>query len=231
MQLAVVNGSKADDRDLAYFCEAVNRQVIDAAAQWDVPTNIMVFHSSADNLPQSNARIIEIVDDMDLPGASGYHANRFGLPFGKCLNGPGLSVTLSHEGLEMLVDPFCNEWRALGGAGEPHRRVALEIADPVQADTYGIAATLFGETRDVEVSNYVLPKWFDPVAPGNFDVLGKLSAPFALASGGYMIVRDLWGDESHVFAKGRVKFADAGARMSFASKLTAPGSRVAQRLR
>jgi hypothetical protein len=227
VQLAVVNSSKADDRDLAFFCEAVNRQVIDAAELWDVPTNVMVFHSSADNLPQSNARIIEIVDDMDLPGALGYHANRFGLAYGKCLNHDGLSTTLSHEGLEMLVDPFCNEWRRMG----VERRVALEIADPVQADTYPILSTLFGETRQIMVSNYVLPRWFDPAAPGGFDAMAKLAAPFSMSPGGYMIVRDWTGEVTHEFAKARVRVADDWARLALGGKLLTAGSRIAQRLR
>jgi hypothetical protein len=60
------------------------------------------------------------------------------------------------------------------------RLYALEVADPVEAGTYRIG--------DITVSNFVLPSWFDPGAPGPYDQLGALRAPFALDDGGYAIV-------------------------------------------
>jgi hypothetical protein len=54
----------------------------------------------------------------------------------------------------------------------------------------------------VEVSNFVLPAWFDPIPVdgAKFDWLGKLSKPFSMTKGGYVIVRNQ-GSVSQVFGE------------------------------
>jgi hypothetical protein len=96
------------------------------------------------------------------------------------LSGPdSLSSSASHEVLEMLADPAANRYCFDGY----QRSWALEVCDPVQADTYRIEA---GGLR-VPVSDFVLPAYFNPWARGPFDHLEVLDAPFSLAKGGYAI--------------------------------------------
>jgi hypothetical protein len=80
------------------------------------------------------------------------------------------------------------------------REVAAEVADPVEEAVYPIEVELFGETRQIPVTNFVLPPWSIPDATGPYDFLGLLAAPFTMLPGGYMIIRGQDGTISNVFA-------------------------------
>jgi hypothetical protein len=88
-----------------------------------------------------------------------------------------VSSVLSHEVLEMYVDPNCNLW-ANDGKGSAY---SFEVCDPVEAPTYTVSG--------VSVSNFVTPAWFDPLAPATaqFDKLGQLKTPFSILKGGYVV--------------------------------------------
>jgi hypothetical protein len=57
------------------------------------------------------------------------------------------------------------------------------VCDPVEAPTYVV--------KDVSVSNFVTPAWFDPLAvqkkKTQFDKLGLLSRSFSILKGGYVV--------------------------------------------
>ena len=226
MQIAVVNRSALADADVALMAEACNAQVIEAAEVWGIQPTPVAFYASPDGLPPER-RIMAIVDTLDVSGALGYHDDDFGVIFGRVLNqGPiDTCVTLSHECLEMLVDPTCTGWRDMGGG----RRVALEVCDPVQADTYAVQARVGELERQMLLSNYVTPRWFDPAGVGLFDRLGRLTAPLSMSPGGYLIVREQNGDVVNVFAK--TNPGDTHARLNVARKVMRPGSRTLRRLR
>jgi hypothetical protein len=144
-----------------------------------------------------------IDDTPDVPGALGYHdEDDNAVPYikvftisldsgGEVLTGDqAVSVTLSHEVLELTGDAPANRW-VDGPGGMDY---AFELCDAVEGDTY--------EIDGVAVSNFVLPAWFDPKAKAgeSFDYLGKLTAPFTMTAGGYMIVRTEPGKVTQVFA-------------------------------
>lgn len=87
------------------------------------------------------------------------------------------TVALSHEVMEMLVNP--NVTRKAPHRFH-HRRVWVEVADAVEADVYRVDG--------VQVSDFVTPRWFEfsNVNFMRYDFMGKLSAPYTLAPGGYM---------------------------------------------
>ena len=98
------------------------------------------------------------------------------------ITGPdAISVTASHEALEMLADPAANEYSFNGF----RLMWAREVCDAVQASTYRIVAN----GLRVPVSNFVLPAFFNPWADGPYDHLGVLKEPFSLAKGGYAILQ------------------------------------------
>ena len=88
-----------------------------------------------------------------------------------------VSSVLSHEVLEMFVDPNCNLW-ANDGQGSAY---SFEVCDPVEAPSYTV--------KGVSMSNFVTPSWFDPLAAATaqFDKLGQLHAPFSILKGGYVV--------------------------------------------
>jgi hypothetical protein len=99
---------------------------------------------------------------------------------GTALTG-GLSVSavLSHEVCEWFGDRFVNLW-ADDGRGTEY---AVELCDPVEQDSYEIAG--------VAVSNFVTKRYFDRLCPKGMqvDYLNKLTAPYSMTKGGYLLVR------------------------------------------
>lgn len=126
-----------------------------------------------------------VLDTSDEAGALGYHdLSPEGLPLGKVfaktdkLYGVELSVTLSHELLEMLGDPNINLC-AQANNGDIY---AYENCDAVEADGLGY------RTEGVLVSDFVTPAWFSEDAPGPYSYKNNVTKPFWLAKGGYISV-------------------------------------------
>lgn len=231
MQIAIVNKSKRlTDDFVAFAAKACDDQVIECARAYGKDPTPVAFYAREQDLPARDCRIMALVDDIDAPGALGYHDFDLGIVYGRVLatDNNGTSACLSHECLEELIDPTCDQWRAMPDG----RYVAFEICDPVQADAYAIPTTVMGEQRQVIVSNYVLPRWFDPAAAGGFDRLAKLRGPFQMTPGGYLIVRDQRGNESNVFARPRPRLRASGmnAEITIARKLRNSETRTARRL-
>lgn len=232
-QIAIVNKSRSIPDDvLAYAAKACDQQVIECAAAWGVSPTPVAWYRSEANLPARDVRIMAIVDDIDAPGALGYHDFDLGVVYGRVLAQgiAGTSVTLSHECLEELLDPTCDRWMPMPDG----RSVALEVCDPVEADTYDVDVEILDSNpQKVTLSNYILPKWFEPAERGAFDRLGLLARPFAMTEGGYMIVRDRAGNESNVFARPapRLRMHSLGSRIHVAEKLANSETRLARRLR
>src|SRR5215471_14600809 len=117
--------------DVATMTAAIATQVhYDAAPIWDRAPAAVVFYTDPAVVPAA-AHGIAIVDTIqDQPaGVLGFHTEDNG---GQVLTGDwSVSSTLSHEVLEMFVDPNCNLW-ANDGKGTAF---SLEVCDPVEAPT------------------------------------------------------------------------------------------------
>lgn len=147
---------------------------------------------------------MHVVDDADSPGALGYHdVDEQGKPRGFVFAkttieaGEEVSVTLSHELIEMLLDRYCSTWvQAADG-----KMRAYEGCDAVEADRY---PRKVGDD-EVNVSNFLLPAYFaaQPVEGEQTDYLGKLGGKIApaMTPGGYDIVVDTKGQPSQEFAR------------------------------
>jgi hypothetical protein len=95
-----------------------------------------------------------------------------------------VSCSVSHEVIEARVDGCINRW-AVGSDG---RLYAYEACDAVENDAYEIR---FDDDQAVSVSDFVLPRWFDPWAEGgHFDFMKKLRKPFSRRRSGYVLVYD-----------------------------------------
>jgi hypothetical protein len=104
---------------------------------------------------------------------------------GDCIRfGLDWRVTLSHEALEIILDPDIKRvWRMPDG-----RLAALEACDAVEADR------LSYEIAGKRVSNFVLPAYFSSDRTGPFDFCGNLRGPCPeLTPGGYMSIADRTG--------------------------------------
>lgn len=139
--------------------------------------------------------VVSILDDPDQADALGWHTEEQGeLIYGRVFARPVLdnggdalskelsvASVLSHEVLETFADPHCNTY-ADSGRGY---LVAYEVCDPVESDSYPVAVS----GKNVMVSNFVTPKWFDPQAAkgDTLDFMGNTSEPFEMTAGGYVV--------------------------------------------
>lgn len=193
MQVAIVNQSTlVSNNEAAKIAAAIQAQVAsDFAPAWDRAAAEVAFFADVKSVPAGTHNVAIVDTIADAPqGVLGYHTEdqkgEWGIVAAKPELDAGAKVltgdwsvasVLSHEVLELLGDPSCSFW-ASDGAQTPSL-YCLELCDPVEAPTY--------EVEGVSLSNFVLPNWFDPQATKDFDHLGKLSAPFSLLSGGYVV--------------------------------------------
>ena len=137
-----------------------------------------------------------LLDNSDMAGALGYHdVTPAGLPIGKVFvqddlsAGSKVSVTVSHELLEMLGDPDINLMAYDPNANPLEVMYAHEMCDACEDDSLGYDVAL-PNGKAVAVSDFVFPSWFQPsmarVAGTKFDFTGALRGPFQLAPGGYI---------------------------------------------
>jgi hypothetical protein len=186
--VAVLNRSSVvTDPQAAKIVEALQIQASkDFAAVWGIDARLR-FVPSTDVKSWRGAWNLVLLDTSDEANALGYHdLTPEGLPLGKVFAksdlaaGALVSVTASHELLEMLLDPNINLT-----AEDPARGVfvAYEASDAVEADELGY------DIGAVRVSDFVTPAFFDPTAAGRagarFSFRGNVHAPFKLAPGGY----------------------------------------------
>jgi hypothetical protein len=138
------------------------------------------------------------LDDADTSGALAYHyLTPDGLPLSKVFvrttiqNGDLVSVSASHELVEMLVDPAIN---LMSTGPDPKTMYAYESADPVEALTFDV--------NGIAMSDFVYPSYFEGFRKAGsvkFDHLGKVQKPFQILKGGYQIIFKS-GKWSQIFA-------------------------------
>ena len=148
------------------------------APAWNVHADISVLDAGA-VIPQGTSPL-NIVNS--LAGQAGVHTNNQGQLSAEAVNGDQLSITLSHELLEMLVDP--SGTRVIQAAdldpysgGQPVDYL-VEVCDPCVVYSYDIDG--------VPVSDFVLPSFYDPDATGNVDFAGFLAGPLTVPLGCYI---------------------------------------------
>jgi hypothetical protein len=127
------------------------------------------------------------LDDADQPGALAYHdLTPDGLPLAKVFvkttrdNGDLVSVSASHELVEMLVDPAIN---LMSTGPDPKATYAYESADPVEALSFRV--------NGIPMSDFVYPSYFEGFRKAGsvkFDQMNKVTRPFQILKGGYQIV-------------------------------------------
>jgi hypothetical protein len=168
--------------------EACAAQLVDdfCPAWGKLPLEV-VYYSDPKAIPEGTPTIV-IADVCDDPDALAYHTEQgdgaiTGLVGAKtCIDaGESWTSALSHEILETARDPFVDDWVAMP---DGRRLVAAEVCDPVQDQGYE-------HESGIQVSNFVLPAWFDcsPPKGSSFDFLGSLKKPFTRTRGGYFVLQ------------------------------------------
>lgn len=191
-KIAIINRSTViSDIGLQQIVAALQIQVTrDYAPIWGGSANL-VFVPKAAKAPL-DAWWLTALDTSDQAGALGYHdLTATGLPLGKAFvksdldAGYSPSVTISHELLEILLDPDINLCAQAG-----NRLYAYEACDPCEADRFGY------KINSILLSDFVTPAWFSPAprVTRPFDFMNKITKPLGLLGGGYAQYLDLTGN-------------------------------------
>ena len=164
---------------LERYAAALQQQVDNHLAPvWNVRANISVLDPGA-VVPEGTSPL-NIVNA--LAGQAGVHANDQGQVSAEAVNGDQLSITLSHELLEMLVDPSGTRVTRAPDldpySGGQQVAYLVEVCDPCAVYSYDIDG--------VSVSDFVLPSFYDPYATGNVDFAGFLAEPLTVPLGCYI---------------------------------------------
>jgi hypothetical protein len=173
MIISVINHTNGalPDSEVQLAVRAVNRQIaedffpywgVGATLRLEGDSGLLAYEPSTQHPPDVRGEaVIYVWSPTNVTGALGYHdANFAGVPY-SCVfpgvwrpSGQPWSVTLSHEALEMIVDPQVN-LMVMG----PHPRNPkltvfhyYEVCDAVKMEVY--------EIDGVMVSNFLLPPYF-----------------------------------------------------------------------
>src|SRR5712664_1196126 len=163
-----------------------------AAMQAFVDQHVMPVWGTPAKLVKSKGYVkgawaMVFLDNADQPGALAYHdLTPGGLPLSKVFvkttlaDGELVSVSASHELVEMLVDPAIN---MMTTGPDPKVMYAYESADPVEALSFNV--------NGIAMSDFVYPAYFEDfrkTGSVRFDHLNKINKPFQILSGGYQII-------------------------------------------
>ena len=169
------NGGAVPAATLAALRQQVDNHL---APAWNVRADISVL-DAGDVIPPDTLPL-NIVDS--LTGRAGVHSNFQGQPSAEVVNDDQLSITLSHELLEMLVDPSGTTVKQAADldpySGGQQVNYLVEVCDPCAVYSYDIDG--------VPVSDFVLPSFYDPKATGKVDFAGYLAGPLTVPLGCYI---------------------------------------------
>ena len=167
------------DKLIAAMQAYVNKHIVPV---WGTKAKLV---KSTDYVPGAWAMVF--LDDADAPGALAYHdLTPDGMPQSKVFvrttlqNGDLVSVSASHELVEMLIDPAIN---LMTTGPDPKAVYAYESADPVEALTFPV--------NGIPMSDFIYPSYFEDfhrAGSVKFDHLGKVNKPFEILAGGYQII-------------------------------------------
>lgn len=155
---------------------------------WEVDATIGAF-DKLETVPVDYWPVI-VRDDINQPGAAGFHTDENGQPFSLVQADANWALTASHEVLEMLADPFGS--RTIAGSPPPQapdpvsgfERVIylVEVCDPCEDGQFAYSA------NGVSVSDFITPDYYNPTASDgvqySFD--GNIQAPHTVLDGGYV---------------------------------------------
>jgi hypothetical protein len=170
--------------DLGKLVAALQKQVDrDFVPVWGYPAKLYVTDK-----PEPDEWQVVFLDDADAANALGYHdLTKDGQPVSKVFvkttiaAGQKITVTASHELLEMMIDPGAQLW----AQSTDGRFYAYEMCDAVEDEEYVIDG--------ISVSDFLYPSFFESwhqPRSVQFDHLKKVSQPFQTLQNGYQIVSD-----------------------------------------
>jgi hypothetical protein len=197
---------KIDQAELATMAGAMSEQIQhDFAPVWHVSASVGAYPAAP-----AGTWTVHIREKLDQPGALGYHTDDHHQPLSFVEFTPDWTVTVSHEVLEMLADPWGSRLHsarlpaglegdfAKFGLSSAQSRVSylLEVGDPCEATQYSVGG--------LQLSDFLLPTWYrtDPRPALAYSQAGGCNKPRQVADGGYVSFAVPTGEWFQVFNHG-----------------------------
>lgn len=205
------------DAGMSRIAGALNQQIqADFAPVWHVRATVGAYPKEA--VPRGQWAVL-IQNTLNEPGALGYHTDVHNQPISYIKMTDDVSVTISHEVLEMLADPWGNRMhgaRLPAGLEDDYGRFGLrsrtsgvryllEVSDPCEATNYPVAG--------IPLSDFLLPAWYRSSAIGQFmySHVNGCTEPRQVADGGYVSFSNSQGEWFQVFNEGgSLQISDLG---------------------
>lgn len=128
---------------------------------------------------------IELLDFPDCGNCAGFHNVIGGQPHAQ-VGVDGWQVTFTHELWEMLADPFTNRGMVVSPRRGVHKWYALEVADPVEADSFAYTR-LSASGQPVSISDFVTEAWYRRGSRGPWDFTHATKRPLQVLDDGYQL--------------------------------------------
>jgi len=185
----VAHSNEVPLTELMSVTSAIQIQITrDFAPLWNINASVSAFQHLSD-VPVGHWPII-IKKNIHDKGDLGYHTDKRHQPYALVQYDDGWPATVSHEALEMLVDPFGS--RLVAGPAIPEfsdtARVLylLELCDPCEDSAFGY--TING----VLVSDFILPAYHEPVETkgARYSFSGAIERPRQILKNGYLSFED-----------------------------------------
>lgn len=181
------HSSRVTMQELAPICAAIQKGITqDVAPAWHVSAVVQAFPAGQS---PPGYWLVTIEDNIDAPGAAGYHDDAHRRPYARVDATAGdVSITVDHEVKEMIADPWGSRtWTFHTTQGELIH-VLIEVCDPPEEVKYTIDG--------IAVSDFVLPAYYRhatkqhiPLTHMNAELL-DVGNGLKLAQGGYVSWHD-----------------------------------------
>jgi hypothetical protein len=217
---------------LAPVSAAIQKQVSrDFGPLWNVDATVDAFDKLED-VPVGYWHVL--LQDELRSGAAGLHKRDDNKqPFALVALTTNWTVFMSHEVLEMLVDPQGTLTRAGNSLKPDQGRVEylIEVCDPCQSSSFAYSV------NSVMVSDFYTPHYFDPVKSNGvrYSYSGEVGGPLEVLDGGYLSwfdpqTRHLFqlevdGTAKSIADKGEIPFASESLR-AFSDRVSADRRRA-----
>jgi hypothetical protein len=128
------------------------------------------------------------------PGEGGFHLDKNNQPYAKVIASPNSdawTIDVSHETIEMLVDPAGNRLQTSTSIeiksgkiqdGNGEFGYLVEACDPCEADKFAYAI------QGIALSDFITPHFYDPIVTDGtrYSFTGAIKAPRQVLPGGYI---------------------------------------------
>jgi hypothetical protein len=175
--------------DISVIAAALQKQATrDFGPIWQVSATVSAFEA-LESVPVDYWPVI-VRDNIDQPGAAGYHTDDNGQPFSLVEADAQWQLTASHETLEMLADPFGN--RTIAGSPPPQAPPPLsaltrvtylvEVCDPCEDAQFAYGV------NGQQLSDFITPHYYDPngATGAQYSFRGNIRAPHTVLESGYV---------------------------------------------